>query len=170
MAVNGTGVGVGTGVRVGVGSGVAVGMAVGIGIGVGVGSGWKRPHATDAKTGIPSNRSPSSPALFRLTIPSSHFEMRRVVAARALTQSTQRPSQSYFTTNRNRTFQIRTLPFIAIPCIFVGLPLSSVSFVKKKRVGEGIGMALAGMATNVIALVMVIAWAIVLIIGLSVAE
>ena len=60
--------------------------------------------------------------------------------------------------------------FIAIPCIFVGLPLSSVSFVKKKRVGEGIGMALAGMATNVIALVMVIAWAILLIIGLSVAE
>ena len=44
--------------------------------GTGVGSGWKRPHATDAKTGIPSNRSPSSPALFRLTIPSSHFEMR----------------------------------------------------------------------------------------------
>ena len=93
MAVNGTGVDVGTGVRVGVGSGVAVGMAVGvgigvgsgvavgmavgIGIGVGVGYGWKRPHATDAKTGIPSNRSPSSPALFRLTIPSSHFEMRR---------------------------------------------------------------------------------------------
>ena len=60
--------------------------------------------------------------------------------------------------------------FIAIPCIFVGLPLSSASFVKKKRVGEGIGMALAGMATNVIALVMVIAWAILLIIGLSVAE
>ena len=60
--------------------------------------------------------------------------------------------------------------FIAIPCIFVGLPLSSVGFVKKKRVGEGIGMALAGMATNVIALVMVIAWAILLIIGLSVAE
>ena len=89
---------------------MAVGMAVGVGIGVGVGSGWKRPHATDAKTGIPSNRSPSSPALFRLTIPSSHFEMRRVVAARALTQSTQRPSQSCFTTNRNRTFQVRTLP------------------------------------------------------------
>lgn len=59
--------------------------------------------------------------------------------------------------------------FIAIPCLAVGLPLSSVSFVKKKRVGEGIGMALAGMETNVVALVMVIAWAIVLIIGLLVA-
>ena len=60
--------------------------------------------------------------------------------------------------------------FIAIPCIFVGLPLSLVSFFKKKRVGEGIGMALAGMATNVIALVMVIAWAILLIIGISLAD
>ena len=59
--------------------------------------------------------------------------------------------------------------FIAIPCICVGLPLSLVSFVNKKRVGEGIGMALAGMATNVIALVMVIAWAILLIIGVSLA-
>ena len=60
---------------------------------------------------------------------------------------------------------------IAIPCIVVGLPLSSVSFVKKKRAGEGIGMALAGMATNIVALVMVIAWAVIfLIIGLSVSE
>ena len=60
--------------------------------------------------------------------------------------------------------------FIAIPCIIVGLPLSLVSFFKKKRVGEGIGMALAGMATNVIALVMVIAWAILVIIGISLAD
>ena len=60
--------------------------------------------------------------------------------------------------------------FIAIPCIFMGLSLSSVSFVKKKRVGEGIGIALAGMATNVIALFMLIAWAILLIIGISLAD
>ena len=39
--------------------------------------GRRNSKTNDAQTGIPSNRSPSSPALFRLTIPSSHFKMRR---------------------------------------------------------------------------------------------
>ena len=59
---------------------------------------------------------------------------------------------------------------IAVPCFVVGLPLSSVSFVKKKRVGEGIGMALAGMATNTVAMVMVIGWVILVILGFTVFE
>ena len=49
--------------------------------------------------------------------------------------------------------------FIAIPCIAIGLPLSAVDFVKKKNRGEGLGIAIAGVATNIVALVITISWA-----------
>jgi hypothetical protein len=48
--------------------------------------------------------------------------------------------------------------FIAIPCAVVGLPLSAIGFVIKRRRGEGRGMAIAGMATCTIGLVIAIAW------------
>ena len=54
---------------------------------------------------------------------------------------------------------------IAIPCLAVGLPLSAISFVKKKRQGQGIGMAIAGLSTCIIALIMVIAWIAIIVIG-----
>ena len=48
--------------------------------------------------------------------------------------------------------------FVCFPCIAVGLPLSAVGFYRYRREGKGIGMAIAGMATNVVALVVVIIW------------
>ena len=60
--------------------------------------------------------------------------------------------------------------FIAIPCVGVGLPLSAVSFVRKRRLGEGVGMAIAGLATNIVALVLTIMWIVLFIIGANVED
>ena len=35
-------------------------------------------------------------------------------------------------------------PFIAFPCIAVGMPLSIIGFVRNRRRGQGKGMAIAG--------------------------
>ena len=48
--------------------------------------------------------------------------------------------------------------FISFPCIAVGLPLSAIAFVRQRKAGEGYGMAVAGIATNVVALVIAILW------------
>ena len=48
--------------------------------------------------------------------------------------------------------------FIAFPCIAVGLPLAIIGFFKNRKAGQGTGMAIAGMATNAVALVIVIVW------------
>ena len=52
--------------------------------------------------------------------------------------------------------------FIAFPCFAVGLPLSGVSFYQKKKAGEGLGMAIAGLATNIVALLIVILWTVII--------
>ena len=48
--------------------------------------------------------------------------------------------------------------FIAFPCIAVGLPLAIIGFVRNRKAGQGTGMAISGIATNTVALVIVIVW------------
>ena len=48
--------------------------------------------------------------------------------------------------------------FIALPCIAVGLPLSAIAFFRNRRQGQGVGMAIAGMATNIAAIVIAVVW------------
>ena len=50
----------------------------------------------------------------------------------------------------------------------MGLPLSGESFYQKQKKGEGLGISIAGLATNIVALVVVILWLVV--IGAAVAE
>lgn len=57
--------------------------------------------------------------------------------------------------------------FIAVPCIGVGLPLGGVSFYQHNKRGDGKGFAIAGLATNIVALVMVIGWWILVAIGVA---
>ncbi len=57
--------------------------------------------------------------------------------------------------------------FIAWPCIAVGLPLSGVGFYLNRKAGRGNGMAIAGMATNVVALVIVFIWTVLVGAALS---
>lgn len=47
-------------------------------------------------------------------------------------------------------------PFIAVPCVLVGLPLSISGFVKNRRRNQGKGMATAGVVCNSVALIMTI--------------
>ena len=47
-------------------------------------------------------------------------------------------------------------PFIAFPCIAVGMPLSIIGFVRNRRRGQGKGMAIAGMVCNAVALLLTI--------------
>ena len=56
--------------------------------------------------------------------------------------------------------------FIAVPCLLVGLPLAGVSFHQNRRRGASNGMALTGMVTSVIALVVTIFWILVFWFGL----
>ena len=48
--------------------------------------------------------------------------------------------------------------FIAFPCIAVGLPLAIIGFVRNRKAGQGTGMAIAGIVTSCVALVIVIVW------------
>jgi len=48
--------------------------------------------------------------------------------------------------------------FVAFPCIAVGLPLSGVGFYLNKKNNQGSGMSIAGLVTNIVALVFVIFW------------
>ena len=52
--------------------------------------------------------------------------------------------------------------FIAFPCLAVGLPLSAVGFFRNRSRGEGKGMAITGIVTNVVAFVFVVLWITVL--------
>lgn len=47
-------------------------------------------------------------------------------------------------------------PFIAVPCFMVGLPLSAVAFFQGRKNNTGVGMAIAGLVTNLVALVVII--------------
>lgn len=58
--------------------------------------------------------------------------------------------------------------FISFPCIAVGLPLSVVGFVRNRKREQGTGMAVAGIATNTVALVVVIVWLVA--VGAAVSE
>ena len=57
--------------------------------------------------------------------------------------------------------------FIAFPCFAVGLPLGGVSFYQSKKAGAGLGMPIAGLATNAVALVIVVLWIVVLAAAVS---
>ena len=48
--------------------------------------------------------------------------------------------------------------FIAFPCIIVGLPLSGVGFFQGKKRGTGVGISVAGIVTNIVALIIAILW------------
>lgn len=48
--------------------------------------------------------------------------------------------------------------FISFPCLLVGIPLSGVALYQGIKNGMSIGMAVAGLATNVVALVFCIGW------------
>ena len=48
--------------------------------------------------------------------------------------------------------------FITLPCIAVGLPLSAIAFFRNRRQGRGVGMAIAGIATNIAAIVIAVVW------------
>ena len=53
------------------------------------------------------------------------------------------------------------IPFvgiISIPMVMVGLPLSFIGFRRSRRRGNGVGMAIAGLATNLIALSVIVLW------------
>ena len=57
--------------------------------------------------------------------------------------------------------------FIAFPCIAVGLPLSGVAFYQGRKSDSGVGMAIAGIATNVVAFVVILLWIVVIAVAIS---
>ena len=48
--------------------------------------------------------------------------------------------------------------FVAIPCVMVGIPLSVVGLVRGRQKQQGTGMAVAGIATNAVAVVVIVVW------------
>ena len=46
--------------------------------------------------------------------------------------------------------------FVAIPCSLVGLPLSVVRFYLNRKAGTSSGMAITGIATNLVGLILAI--------------
>ena len=60
--------------------------------------------------------------------------------------------------------------FIAFPCLVVGLPLSGVAIYQGRKRGTGIGMAVAGLTTCIVALVITVVWVAVIAVGLSASE
>lgn len=54
---------------------------------------------------------------------------------------------------------------MARPCAVVGLPLSSVSLIRLRRQGQGTGIAIAGVTTNIVAIIVVIAWVTMAVVG-----
>ena len=58
---------------------------------------------------------------------------------------------------------IPVVGFVSIPFVAVGLPLSYFGLRKSKRKKAGVGMAVAGLVTNLIALVVIVLWWFVLI-------
>jgi hypothetical protein len=61
--------------------------------------------------------------------------------------------------------RVRLIPFVGIivtvPCMLVGLPLSIVGLVQGRNNGTGVGMAVAGLVCNLIALLIFLIMAIV---------
>ena len=57
--------------------------------------------------------------------------------------------------------------FIAWPCLAVGLPLSAVGFYRNRKAGQGTGMSIAGLATNIVAFVIIILWTLVFATAIS---
>ena len=55
--------------------------------------------------------------------------------------------------------------FISFPCLLVGIPLSSVAFYQGNKNGTSIGMAVAGLVTNIVALVFCIGWFVIVILA-----
>ena len=47
---------------------------------------------------------------------------------------------------------------ISIPCLLIGLPLSIIGLLQNRKRSHGYGMAIAGIVTNVVAIVVVILW------------
>ena len=47
---------------------------------------------------------------------------------------------------------------ISIPCLLLGLPLSIIGLIQNRRRGQGYGMAITGIITNSLAVVVVILW------------
>ena len=47
---------------------------------------------------------------------------------------------------------------IAIPCLLLGLPLSIIGLIQNRRRDQGYGMAIAGIVTNCLAVVVIILW------------
>lgn len=52
--------------------------------------------------------------------------------------------------------------FVAFPCAVVGLPLSWVALHQGRKLGSGVGMAIAGMATTTLALLLAILWTVLI--------
>ena len=55
-------------------------------------------------------------------------------------------------------YNISFLTRASLPCLAVGLPLSGIAFYQARQAGTNKGAAVAGLATNSVALVMIIAW------------
>ena len=58
--------------------------------------------------------------------------------------------------------------FLAFVCTAVGLPLSGTAFYQARKNATDIGVAVAGVATNVVALIAVVIWVILIVIGVSI--
>ena len=52
---------------------------------------------------------------------------------------------------------------IAGPCVCVGLPLSGIAFFQSRKSKTPLGISIAGLATNILAIVVINAWIILLI-------
>ena len=55
--------------------------------------------------------------------------------------------------------------FVAIPCVGVGLPLSGVAFHQARKAEAPLGVPIAGLATNAVALTITIAWIVLIAVG-----
>lgn len=47
---------------------------------------------------------------------------------------------------------------ISGPCVCVGLPLSGIAFFKSRKSKTSLGIPIAGLATNIVAIVVINAW------------
>ena len=58
--------------------------------------------------------------------------------------------------------------FVSVPCIGVGLPLSGVAFYRARKENASLGVPIAGLATNAVALVVTVGWIIlIVVVGVS---
>lgn len=57
--------------------------------------------------------------------------------------------------------------FVALPCVGVGLPLSGIAFYRARKEGAGLGTAIAGLATNIVAIFISVGWIVLIAIGVA---